>query len=121
VTQPYPRAYVVLVFNHRWGSGPCLTDTIDAFAPSGRAAAQLPLRMPIRDIFRNARGSSLLGGKIEVRVLPKADRVQHCRNDHASKHLAYLCHTAVVPEVRLSGSRPAVPRSPFVVHCRVVR
>ena len=53
--------------HRRWGSGPCLTDVIDAFAPGGRAAAQLPLRMPVRDIFRNARGTSLLGGKLEVR------------------------------------------------------
>ena len=57
----------VVTCDRRWGSGPCLTDVIDAFAPGGRAAAQLPLRMPVRDIFRNARGTSLLGGKLEVR------------------------------------------------------
>lgn len=50
----------------RWGSGFCLMAAIDGFAPGGRAAARLPLRMPVRDIFRNARGTSLLGGKLEV-------------------------------------------------------
>lgn len=54
----------------RWGAGPCLTGAIDGFAPGGRAAARLPLRMPLSDVFRNARGTSLLGGKLEV---------QHCQ------------------------------------------
>lgn len=53
-----------------WWSGPTLLDAIDTFAPGGRAAAPLPLRMCVSDLFRTARGQSLVGGKIEVRLLP---------------------------------------------------
>ncbi len=50
-----------------WGGAkPCLTGAIDGFAPAGRAAAQMPLRIPVGDVFRGIRGNSLLGGKLEV-------------------------------------------------------
>mmetsp|Transcript_11558 Transcript_11558/g.34681 ORF Transcript_11558/g.34681 Transcript_11558/m.34681 type:complete len:692 (+) Transcript_11558:117-2192(+) len=48
-----------------WWHGPTVVDVIDTFAPGGRAAAALPLRMCVSDLFRTARGQSLVGGKIE--------------------------------------------------------
>lgn len=52
-----------------WWRGPTVVDVIDTFAPGGRAAAALPLRMCVSDLFRTARGQSLIGGKIEVCAL----------------------------------------------------
>ena len=52
-----------------WWAGPTVVQAIDSFQPTSRAAAALPLRLPVADVFKGQRGGQSLGGKLEVSAL----------------------------------------------------
>lgn len=72
-----------------WWRGPTLVQAIDAFrlAPRG---AERPLRMPVSDVFKGARGGIAVGGKLEAgalkvrSVLLSASGCGHKSTSHSS-------------------------------------
>ena len=51
-----------------WWGGPTVVAAIDSFQPASRAAAGLPLRMPVADLWKSHRGGLEVSGKLEVRL-----------------------------------------------------
>ena len=49
-----------------WCGGPTVVAAIDGFQPASRAAAGLPLRMPVADLWKSHRGGLEISGKLEV-------------------------------------------------------
>ena len=46
-----------------WWRGPTVVQAIDAFKPGARDANK-PLRLPVTDVFKSARGGAALGGRL---------------------------------------------------------
>ena len=57
-----------------WDSGPTLLQAIDAFKPPHRPT-DLPLRLPVAEVGRGARGGVAVGGKLEAGALRPGTRV----------------------------------------------
>ncbi len=56
-----------------WWHGPTLVQAIDGFKPTARDASK-PLRLPVTDVFKSARGGAALGGRLAggaLKVLTK--------------------------------------------------
>ena len=51
-----------------WWRGPCVLDAIDAFAPPARNVAR-PLRLPVAEVGKGARGGTAVSGKLEAGAL----------------------------------------------------
>lgn len=51
-----------------WWRGPTVVQAIDAFKPAARALNR-PLRLPVADVFKAARGGVAVGGKLEAGAL----------------------------------------------------
>ena len=58
-----------------WWRGPCVLGAIDAFAPPARNVAR-PLRLPVAEVGKGARGGTAVSGKLEAGAL-RVCRVPH--------------------------------------------
>ena len=47
----------------QWWQGPTLVQAIDSLKPSARDVHK-PLRLPVTDVFKSARGGAALGGRL---------------------------------------------------------
>lgn len=58
-----------------WWRGPCVLGAIDAFGPPARNVAR-PLRLPVAEVGKGARGGTAVSGKLEAGAL-RVRRVSH--------------------------------------------
>ncbi len=69
-----------------WWRGPCVAQAVDAFAPAARNVGR-PLRLPVAEAGRGARGGAAVSGKLEAGALKARARAPRSHAAHTSLDL----------------------------------